>query len=204
MENQPWYQAGVHRLLAIPLSRRCLIGGALFGISLVGFGLFSVYPNAMRYHRLKGELAVLHRQQTATARLAQRLARLHRQIDARQQGLQVAVKTFFEGDPIEALLAALSRCGDQAGVDLVGFEPQAQVMGKRYVEVPVKVQMRGRYHAFAAFFKALAALPQIVTLKTLDVITVEPVPELSICFTVISYRLIDTQIGPDERRSAKG
>ncbi len=91
------------------------------------------------------------------------------------------------------LLTDISQAGLGAGLEFELFKPQAEVPVEFYVELPIKLKVRGRYHEFGEFISAVAALPRIVTLHEFKIVPVEQADseELIMEATAKTYRYLE-------------
>lgn len=67
------------------------------------------------------------------------------------------------------LLVDISQSGLASGLEFELFKPQAELPKEFYVELPIKIRVRGRYHEFGNFISRVAALPRIVTLHDFSI-----------------------------------
>jgi type IV pilus assembly protein PilO len=67
------------------------------------------------------------------------------------------------------LLVDVSQTGLASGLEFELFKPQAELPREFYAELPISVQVIGRYHEFGDFISGVAALPRIVTVHDINI-----------------------------------
>ena len=69
-----------------------------------------------------------------------------------QQALGKAMKALANKREIPAMLTSLSQAGRRAGLIFHLFQPEKEINKEFYTEIPVSIQVEGRYHQIADFF----------------------------------------------------
>jgi type IV pilus assembly protein PilO len=72
---------------------------------------------------------------------------------------------------IAELLVDISRVGLDSGLEFELFKPQDEVRKEFYAEFPIQIRVNGTYHQFGNFASGVAALPRIVTMHNLSIVT---------------------------------
>ncbi|UCC55814.1 MAG: type 4a pilus biogenesis protein PilO [Gammaproteobacteria bacterium] len=67
------------------------------------------------------------------------------------------------------LLVDVSQTGLASGLEFELFRPQAELPREFYAELPINIQVIGRYHEFGDFISGVAALPRIVTVHDVSI-----------------------------------
>ncbi len=67
------------------------------------------------------------------------------------------------------LLVDVSQTGLASGLEFELFKPQAELPREFYAELPINIQVIGRYHEFGEFISGVAALPRIVTVHDIKI-----------------------------------
>ncbi len=70
---------------------------------------------------------------------------------------------------VAELLIDVSQAGLANGLEFELFKPQAEQPAEFYFELPINIEVTGRYHDFGAFVSDVAALPRIVTLHDMKI-----------------------------------
>ncbi len=85
-----------------------------------------------------------------------------RQVDLK---LQEALKKLPEDKEIPNLLDKISESAIDAGLTMNLFQPGAQEPRDFYNEVPIQIEMAGKYHNLATFADVISKMERIVTLR---------------------------------------
>jgi type IV pilus assembly protein PilO len=96
-----------------------------------------------------------------------------RRLDAK---LALALEKLPNSEEIPTLLRTVSDLGREAGLDFLLFKPGALSPKEFYAEVPLEIQVLGRYHDIALFFDRVGKLPRIVTIQDLELGGAKPTP----------------------------
>jgi type IV pilus assembly protein PilO len=142
----------------------------LFGCAVIGFGWY--------HFVLSGQLEQLEQVEKKELELRQSLEQKQRKAasleDYRQQLSEMEtsfgelLRQLPDQTEVASLLVDVSQTGLAAGLEFELFQPAAEVNKDFYAELPIRVRVRGRYHAFATFISGLAALPRIVTVHNIE------------------------------------
>lgn len=136
------------------------------------------------HQTLQGRLAAANEKEQQFAVLTAELAE-RETIDRRNRRILPA-------DPeIAAFVQDIHRLGEQSGVDIRNIDPQEQEPAALYVRVPVRVQVKGRYHEVARFFWSVSQLDRAINMENIQLgeptETVEEV-ELSVDALATTFR----------------
>ena len=98
---------------------------------------------------------------------------------------------------IPSLIVDISQTGLAAGLQEKLFQPQPEVPRDFYAEKPIKIRLSGGYHEIANFVSGIAALPRIVTLHDMNIVTEAKgsgsYDKLSLEVTAKTYRYLDEE-----------
>jgi type IV pilus assembly protein PilO len=68
------------------------------------------------------------------------------------------------------LLVDVSQTGLAAGLEFKLFKPLGEVPREFYAELPISIEVEGKYHEFGEFISGIAALPRIVTIHDISIV----------------------------------
>jgi type IV pilus assembly protein PilO len=98
---------------------------------------------------------------------------------------------------IPSLIVDISQTGLAAGLQEKLFQPQSEISRDFYAEKPIKIRLSGGYHEIANFVSGIAALPRIVTLHDINIVTEAggsgSFDTLSLEVTAKTYRYLDEE-----------
>lgn len=99
---------------------------------------------------------------------------------------------------VDDLLVDVSQTGLSSGIEFELFKPQSERQIEFYAELPIQISMLGTYHQFGRFVSGVAALPRIVTLHDINLVS-DKDGGLKMDVTAKTYRYLDE----DELATAK-
>lgn len=73
-------------------------------------------------------------------------------------------------DEIASFMSNIQEQAELSGLELLVFAPEAEVMEELYVKIPIKMEVRGNFHAVTKFFKNVSELRRIVTVENLSLV----------------------------------
>jgi type IV pilus assembly protein PilO len=100
--------------------------------------------------------------------IADNLPRVREEVERLDAKLEEALTKLPETEEIPHLLETVSDLGKESGLEFLLFKPAPPAPKTFYAEVPLELQILGRYHDLAAFFDKVGRLPRIVTIQDID------------------------------------
>lgn len=82
----------------------------------------------------------------------------------------IVMRALPEKEEIPALLDGISMAARDAGLDIMQFQPKAEVIKEFYADVPLSIHVAGNYHNVAVFFDKISNLPRIVNVNAIKLI----------------------------------
>jgi type IV pilus assembly protein PilO len=73
-------------------------------------------------------------------------------------------------DEIASFLGSIQEQGELSGLEVVSFNVESEVPDELYIKIPVRMEVRGGFHAVTKFFKSVSELRRIVTVEDLALI----------------------------------
>ncbi|MBF0292000.1 MAG: type 4a pilus biogenesis protein PilO [Nitrospinae bacterium] len=157
------------KLYPVPAWQRYAV---LFGLSIIVVALFYfvvITGETETIATLDQKLAGIQKEVQDNRSHASKLAKLKEKIAKLEADRQEAAKQLPSEKEIPELLEQVSTLGTQTGLEFVTFKPQAEIVREYYAEVPVSVEVTGRFHDILAFFDEIAHLPRIVTIGDIKI-----------------------------------
>jgi len=102
---------------------------------------------------------------------AANLAAYREQMQEMQRSFGALLQQLPGKTEVAGLLVDISRVGIVSGLEFELFKPEAEKPKEFYAELPIKIRVKGNYHQFGNFASGTAALPRIVTLHNLSIIS---------------------------------
>lgn len=157
------------KLYPVPVWQRYAV---LFGLSIIVVVLFYfvvITGEAETIATLDQKLAGIQKEVQDNRSHASKLAKLKEKIGKLEADRQEAAKQLPSEKEIPELLEQISTLGTQTGLEFVTFKPQAEIVREYYAEVPVNIEVTGRFHDLLSFFDEISHLPRIVTIGDIKI-----------------------------------
>ncbi|MFT5756231.1 MAG: type IV pilus assembly protein PilO [Alteromonadaceae bacterium] len=79
------------------------------------------------------------------------------------------IKSLPESHEIPGLLDDITFVGTTSGLSFVKLNWQPEIIQEIYIELPIDIEVIGKYHDFGSFVSKIAGLPRIVTLHDFEI-----------------------------------
>ena len=170
----------VHRIL-IFAGTLLLLGGAFF--------YFVYMPNTAEINRIENEIAELKQRIALTKARGKNLTKVRTEYARVEKQFQEALKILPDKREIPSLLAGISQLGVDSKLQFRLFSPGKETPQRFYVNIPVSIEVGGKYRDVALFFDKVRRMDRIVNIVN---ITMRPKTPLSTDLvtkcTAITYR----------------
>ncbi|MGR9088625.1 MAG: type 4a pilus biogenesis protein PilO [Gammaproteobacteria bacterium] len=93
-----------------------------------------------------------------------------KQLDQIEVSLQEMIKQLPTKEEVASLLIDISQTGLASGLEFRLFKPGAPIPKDFYSELPIDIQVVGRYEELGLFVSGLASLPRIVTIHNVQIV----------------------------------
>ena len=90
-----------------------------------------------------------------------------------ETSLSIMIKQMPTQEEVASLLIDISQTGLASGLEFRLFQPGAPIAKDFYSELPIKIQVVGKYEELSLFVSGLAALPRIVTVHDVKIMPIE-------------------------------
>ncbi|MDF1590900.1 MAG: type 4a pilus biogenesis protein PilO [Desulfobacterales bacterium] len=185
--------------------QRILIYVGSFVLLIGPIVYFSYLPKLQKIDQLTKESASLDAQLVSTRRQAAQLQAWRDKEKQAAASFNIAKRALPQTKEIPSLLASISESGQAAGLEFLLFKPQNEIPKEFYAEIPVSINVTGRYHDLAAFFDRVSMLPRLVNVDNIQLTAPAKADKLNITCTAITYRFIEAKpkAAPPKKRGAK-
>lgn len=129
---------------------------------------FGYRPQTEKLQALQADYDRLGTELRENQTIDENLERVREELERLDAKLEEALKKLPETEEIPNLLETVSDLGKDSGLEFLLFKPAPPAPQTFYAEVPLELQMLGRYHDLAAFFDKVGRLPRIVTIQDID------------------------------------
>ena len=150
-------------------TRKKAIAWVLCGLAVILlYNFLGFQPRLKQLRGLQDEYERLGKDLRENQAIADNLPLVKDEVRRLDAKLALALEKLPNGEEIPTLLRTVSDLGREAGLDFLLFKPGAPVPKQFYAEVPLELQVVGRYHDIATFFDRVGRLPRIVTIQDLE------------------------------------
>ena len=184
--------------------QRTLIYLGTFIILIGPFIYFSYLPKLKKIDQLSKESESLNSQLVSARRQASQLQAWRDKEKKAAANFNIAKRALPQTKEIPTLLTSISESGQRAGLEFLLFKPQNERPKKFYAEIPVSMNVTGRYHDLAAFFDKVSRLPRLVNIDNIQLKAPAKGDKLKTTCTAITYRFIEAKPkAPPKKRGKK-
>lgn len=178
-----------------PLAAKVVLIVLACGLVAVGWYRIVISDQLERLSGARQQELELRQRFERTQPKAASLEAYRRRVSALEASFDALLRQLPDETEVASLLVDVSRTGHAAGLEFELFQPAAESARDFYAELPIRVRVRGRYHAFATFISGLAALPRIVTVHDIKIERDQKpgaaLGAMSLSATVRTYRALD-------------
>lgn len=171
--------------ILITLGSFILIGGI--------FVYFLYLPKYDEIDNLNKDYKSLSSKLNTAKKNARQLPKFQKEMEEAEGRFKIAMQVLPEKKEIPSLLSNVSQSGQESGLDFLLFVPQPNKTYDFYAEIPVSIQVNGRYHNLALFFDRVARLSRIVNIEDIDIVASGKEPGmLQTKCTAVTYRFLES------------
>lgn len=175
-------------------------------IAIVGIFVYTMWlPKFDKINKLESEYKQLTSKLDAAKRTAKNLPEFKEKMSIADAQLKIVTKALPETKEIPTLLESISLCGQDAGLEFVLFQPENEQNKNFYAEIPVSMQVSGKYHNVATFFDKVARLPRIVNINNISmkIDQAKKDNELFTSCTAVTYKFLDLKASEPAGKAMK-
>jgi type IV pilus assembly protein PilO len=196
MEMSPELEGKLDQIAKLP---RAIRVGIVFGISaIVAASYYFMWYSGTQtdLQNLRVQEAELQRKLGEVRSVASNLGAFEAEIAQLEDKLARVLRQLPNKKELEVLLTDVSNLGKTVGIEIKSFRRQEEILHDFYAEVPIAIELDGRFHDLARFFAMVARLPRIVNMGSLSVrVSRENVDEtrLRVSGTATTFRFVAPQ-----------
>jgi len=105
-------------------------------------------------------------------------------------------------EELASLLVDISQTGLASGLEFKLFKPQTPILKDFYSELPINIQVTGKYEELGLFVSGLASLPRIVTIHDVNIIPEDKngVMLMSAMVKIYNEGAVVSSVGPGAKK----
>ena len=185
----------LEKMERLPQAYRFGVVGVVF-VAVIAVYWFTLYGSQRQeLQQVRGQLAQLETRIAESRAVASNLEKFKAKRTELKQELDDALRRLPNSKELPVLLTDITSLGKKSGLEFRSFKPSGETRRGFYAEVPIKIELTGRYHEVGVFFDRLSRLDRIVNISALsfDIANAKADdPVLKVSGTATTFRFIDT------------
>lgn len=197
------------KIAKLTRTQRILICVASFAVPIGLFVWLSYIPKFDDIDKLKTELGKLETELTDAKRRAGELKKYQEEMKKVETRFNMAKKALPESKEISSLLTNIAGSGRDVGLDFLLFEPKAEILSEFYAEIPVAIQVTGKYYDVVSFFDKVSKLTRIINIRDIKITSgmkktaaTKEDNRLTISCTAVTYKFVEPPPEPPPQKTA--
>ena len=168
--------------------RIAILVGTIFLVA--GFFVYFFYlPNAKKIEQLNRDITTLEKRIRRAKALAKRLPEFEKKAKEIDKQFKLALKLLPNKKEIPALLEQINHIGIDSGLIFRLFKPSREIPKGFYNEIPISIEVEGRFHNIMTFIYRITTMQRIVNVFNIHMKPIKRLsPELKATFTAVTNR----------------
>jgi len=196
----------VDQILKLPTNQKILILCGVVAAIIGAYIYFSYLPNTETLKGKREELTKLQAQHNQQLKVLANLPKFKLEVKELQTKFAETLKLLPESREIPSLLSNISTLAQDAGLQILLFEPKKEMVKGFYADIPVKMQVRGKYHNLGYFFDRVSKLSRIVNISDIEIKSKkgrkkgEDLSDVDAKFQAVTFKFVEKE----QARAKKG
>jgi type IV pilus assembly protein PilO len=161
------------KIAKLKMVHRIIIFVGTMVLLIAAFVFLVLFPKTEEIEHLNKEIAQLDKQIRIATIKARSVKKLEAELAAAEEDLKLAIRLLPTTSEIPSLLKSITKLGNDSNLEFLLFSPLNQVPKDMYVEIPVSMEVRGKYHDVAQFFDRVGKLDRIVNVVDITMLPVK-------------------------------
>jgi type IV pilus assembly protein PilO len=178
--------------------------------AMIAVYIYNVFiPQRDFYNNQKENIVKLQTKFNEQQSILANLPRFQQELKMLQLAFDDALKMLPNAREIPNLITSISTNAQDAGLEIILFQPKPEVPMDFYAQIPVQMKVTGRYHQIGVFFDKLAKLPRIINIEELQIAARKQAKAkafaatLDASFNATTFKFIETTGEPDAGKKIK-
>ena len=192
-------------IVKLPKTQKFLILAALIIIMIGLYIYLSAIPSLQIISTKEEQLAKQQKELMELRKVVADLPRFEKELSTIEAQFKDALNLLPNTREIPSLLTNISNLAGESGLEIMLFQPKAEVPENFYAQIPVEMKIIGQYHDVGLFFDRISKLPRIVNI--LDIAMDKKAPPkkgtdtriLNASFKAVTYKFIEAQKDQDAK-----
>jgi len=185
------------KIIKLPLAQKVIILIAV-NIILIGLFYYVFYKNKLEESStLQEKLNKLQAKHAEQKKVLANLPKFRKENEELKVKFKELLKLLPNTKEIPTLLTNISNLAQDCGLEILLFQPKAEIVKGFYADIPVEMQVLGDYHNIGHFFDKVSKLKRIVNIADLSISTEKKrtssldKPKLNSKFKAITFKFIE-------------
>lgn len=152
-----------------PLAAKAVVAALVFALVLAAWYYLDTQDQLQGLDDAERQEIQLKQSFEVKWRKAANLDAYRAQLEEMKESFGAMLRQLPDKTEVPALLVDVSQTGLGAGLEFKLFKPLDEVPKEFYAELPIHLQVIGRFHEFGTFVSGLASLPRIVTIHDISI-----------------------------------
>ncbi len=168
---------------------RILIGVGIF-VAIIGLFLWMFYvPRTQEIARLSKEIVGLKQKVNEAKKISANLAKFEKEQAEADAKFKEALTLLPKEKEIPSLLKGITELGKESNLEFRTFRPSREAPKNFYVEIPISIEVRGKYHDVAIFFDRVSKMKRVVNIFDVSMTPEsKPYKALRVTCKAVTYR----------------
>lgn len=157
------------KITRIPNTQKLMILLAVIA-ALIGSYLYLIhFPSRETLRQKNEELGKLQAKYDEQQKVLSNLPKFREELRNLEAQLAESLKLLPNTREIPSLLTNISMLAQECGLEIMLFQPQAEVSKGFYADIPVEMEVSGKYHNLGYFFEKISKLNRIVNVSEISI-----------------------------------
>ncbi len=116
---------------------------------------------------LDGKIMELERKAAEMEKIRADVRKYEKEVERLEEDKKELENQLPQDKAVAALVESFESEAKLIGVSLDGINPESEILGELYAEIPVELKMSGSYHGILKFFDRVGRLPRIVNVSAI-------------------------------------
>jgi type IV pilus assembly protein PilO len=157
----------LEKVTKLPTPHKAGIMAGVVILMLVAYYFFIYLDKQNDLKKVEKKLRAQESELAEKKAIADNLSKFREEVDKLQNKLREALAKLPNESEIDKLLVDIPNLGKESGVTFTKFIPKSEKSRGFFAEVPISIEMTGRYTDLATFFYKLSNLSRIVNVKNI-------------------------------------
>ena len=167
--------------------RILILVGTLFLLGGLYFWLVYV-PKTDEIAKIRKQNTGLSRKINEAKQKTKNLVKFEADVAQVEAQYKEALTLLPKKEEIPSLLRNITELGTTSNLKFNSFSPSKGAAGEMYTEIPVSIQIKGRYHDVLLFFDRVGKMKRIVNVKNVSMSPTGATTDLSVTCQAVTYK----------------